>query len=73
MRLKEGRRRGPASSLEEIIETIPLQAEERDALGEELASFVRSVRGADEHVVSGAEGRAALALALRVTEAVSGT
>lgn len=70
MRLRDGRRLGNGSSLEEIVESIPLSAPERDALGEELASFVRSVRGSAEAVVTGAEGRAALALALRVTEAV---
>ena len=70
MRLREGRQLGNGSSLEEIVESIPLSAPERDALGQELASFVRSVRGNAESVVTGAEGRAALALALRVTEAV---
>jgi predicted dehydrogenase len=74
MRLRDGHRAAGASSLEEIVETIPLVAEERDALGEELGSFVRSVRGGPpEAVVTGAEGRAAVALALRVAEAVRGT
>jgi hypothetical protein len=36
----------------------------------ELVSFVRAVRGGTETVVTGSEGRAALALALRVTDAV---
>lgn len=73
MRLRNGQRPANAARLEEIVDTIPLEADERDALGEELASFVRSVRGAPESVVTGAEGRAALALALRVTEAVHGS
>ena len=42
----------------------------RDALALELASFVHAVRGERDAVVTGAEGRAALALALRVTDAV---
>lgn len=70
IRLRDGWREANASSLEAIAERIPLEAPEADALGLELQSFVRSVRGGHEAVVTGAEGRAALALALRVTEAV---
>jgi predicted dehydrogenase len=70
MRLRADRPPGVASSLEDVVETIRLEADERDALGEELGSFVRSVRGQPEQVVSGREGRAALALAFRVAEAI---
>jgi predicted dehydrogenase len=70
VRLRDGWRQGQGSSLEEIAERIPLDAPEADALGLELDSFVRSVLGEHDVVVSGEEGRAALALALRVTEAV---
>lgn len=70
MRLRGERGPGPVDSLEQVVETIPLAADERDALKEEIGSFVRSVRGTPEQVVSGTEGRAALELALRVTEAV---
>jgi predicted dehydrogenase len=70
IRLRDGWRQGQGSSLEEIAERIPLEAPEADALGLELDSFVRSVLGEHDVVVSGEEGRAALALALRVTEAV---
>jgi predicted dehydrogenase len=70
IRLRDGWRQGQGSSLEEIAERIPLEAPEADALGLELDSFLRSVRGGHEVVVSGEEGRMALALALRVTEAV---
>ncbi|MFN0180124.1 MAG: Gfo/Idh/MocA family protein [Gemmatimonadales bacterium] len=73
MRLKEPRPVAPATSLEELVEMVPLEAPERDALGDELASFVRSVRGQVQEVVTGVEGRAALALALRVGEAIAGT
>ncbi len=69
VRLKDGWR-GGGHSLQEIAERIALAAPDADALGLELESFVRSVRGGHEVVVSGEEGRAALALALRVTEAV---
>ena len=71
MRLREDRPE-QASSLVDVVETIPLEAPEEDALGLELKSFVRSVRGEPSGVVTGTEGRAALALALRVSEAVEG-
>lgn len=71
MRLREDRPE-QASSLVDVVETIPLEAPEEDALGLELKSFVRSVRGQPSGVVTGTEGRAALALALRVSEAVEG-
>jgi predicted dehydrogenase len=70
MRLKADRPIGQASALEEAVEMVPLHAAEDDALGAELRSFVRSVRGEREPVVTGIEGRAALALALQVAEAV---
>jgi len=71
MRLRE-ERPAAAASLDDLVEVVTLAAPESDALSEELASFVRSVRGQIEAVVSGVEGRAALALALRVGEAVAG-
>ncbi len=70
MRVRDDRP-SAATSLEEFVDVVSLVAPESDALGDELASFVRSVRGREEGVVSGAEGRAALALALRVGEAVA--
>lgn len=71
MRLKPGWRPGISDKLEQIIDTIPLIAPEADALRLELQSFVHAVRGEREAVVTGAEGRRALALALRVTDAVA--
>lgn len=70
MRLRSDSRPGAPTTLGNVVERIPLTAPEADALSSELRSFVRSVRGGQEVVVSGAEGRAALALALRVAEAV---
>ena len=70
MRLRPTWTPGTGSSLQEIVETIPLSAPQADALALELASFVHAVRGHRDTVVTGAEGRAALALALRVTAAV---
>ena len=70
MRLRDGWRPGTGSSIEEIVETVPLDAPEADALGLELAAFVAAVRGERAAIVSAAEGRSALALALEVTAAV---
>lgn len=70
MRLRPGFQPGIAASLEDIIERVPLEAPAADALALELASFVHVVRGGAASVVTGAEGRAALALALRVSGAI---
>ncbi len=71
MRLRPGRHPAPATNLEDVVEVVALEAPERDALGAELESFVRSLRGDPDPVVTGVEGRAALALALRVSDAVA--
>ena len=62
---------GTGTELWDVVERLPLKAPEADALALELASFVHAVRGERDTVVTGAEGRAALALALRVTAAIS--
>ena len=62
---------GTGTELAEVVERIPLSAPEADALALELASFVHAVRGERDTVVTGAEGRAALALALRVNDAIA--
>jgi predicted dehydrogenase len=69
-RLRKGWTPGGGTALEEAVEMVPLEAPEGDALRMELEAFVGAVRGEGRVAVSGAEGRAALALALRVTEAV---
>lgn len=61
---------GETRDLSDVAERIPLEAPAADALGLELASFLHAVRGEREVVVTGREGRSALELALRVTEAV---
>ena len=71
MRLRENWRAGQAARLEDVVERVLLEAPEADALGLELQSFVRTVLGGQAEVVTGAEGRAALALALQVADAVS--
>ncbi|MGH7592344.1 MAG: Gfo/Idh/MocA family oxidoreductase, partial [Gemmatimonadales bacterium] len=70
MQLREGWRQGTATNLDQIVETVTLTAPEADALGLELAAFVAAVRGDPAEIVSAAEGRAALSLALEVGNAV---
>ncbi|HEY8062228.1 MAG TPA: Gfo/Idh/MocA family oxidoreductase [Gemmatimonadales bacterium] len=73
MRLRDGWRKGNGTSLEDVVETVNLSAPEADALGLELAAFVAAAQGDPAEIVSAAEGRAALALALEVTSAVERT
>jgi predicted dehydrogenase len=70
LRLKDGWQPGTGGELSDAVEMIPLAAPAADALRLELESFVHAVGGDHEAVVTGREGRAALALALRVTGAV---
>jgi predicted dehydrogenase len=70
MRVKPGWQPGTGRELADVVERIALEAPEADALALELQSFVHAVRGQREVVVRGEEGRAALALALRVADAV---
>ena len=70
MRVRPGWRPGTGNALTDVVERIVLEAPEADALQLELRSFVNAVRGEREVVVSGEEGRSALALALRVADAV---
>ena len=70
LRLRDGWREAGGSTLQEIAEQVPLEAPDADALLLELESFIGAVHGGTDGIVSGAEGRAALALALAVTEAI---
>jgi predicted dehydrogenase len=70
MRLKPDWRPSLDVKLEDIVERVVLEAPEADSLRLELESFVRAVRGEERSGVTGEEGRAALALALQVVEAV---
>jgi predicted dehydrogenase len=70
MRVRSGWQPGTGRELADVVERIVLEAPEADALSLELQSFVHAVRGQREVVVRGEEGRAALALALRVADAV---
>jgi predicted dehydrogenase len=71
MRLKPDWRPSPEVKLEDIVERVVLEAPEADSLKLELESFVAAVRGEERAGVTGEEGRAALALALQVVEAVN--
>ncbi|MEP7174954.1 MAG: Gfo/Idh/MocA family oxidoreductase [Gemmatimonadales bacterium] len=70
MRVRGDWQPGTGQALSDVVERIELAAPEADALQLELRSFVHAVRGQRQVVVSGEEGRAALVLALRVTDAV---
>jgi predicted dehydrogenase len=70
MRVRPGWQPGTGQALADVVERIVLEAPEADALALELQSFVHAVQGQREVVVRGEEGRAALALALRVADAV---
>jgi predicted dehydrogenase len=59
-----------AQKFEDVVEHVRLEAPEAAPLKLELQSFLAAVRGESEVVVSGAAGAQALALALRVAEAV---
>ena len=73
MRLRPDWQPGTGTQLSDVVERVVLEAPEADALRLELQSFVHSVRGDRAVVVSGEQGRAALALALRVAAAVRTT
>ncbi len=69
-RLKPGWQGLGATGIEDIVESVQLEAPEAEPLRLELESFLRAVRGEGEVVVSGAAGAQALSLAWRVAEAV---
>lgn len=69
-RLKSGWQGFGATTIEEIVEHVRLEAPEAEPLQLELESFLRAVRGDGDVVVTGAAGLQALALAYRVAEAI---
>lgn len=70
LRLKNRWAPGEARGLDDVVERVPLEAPPADALELELANFLHAVQGRREPVVTGRDGRSALELALKVTEAV---
>ena len=70
MRLRPETRFEQPARMEDAVEIVELSTPPADALALELGSFVHAVRGDQGVVATGREGRAALALALRVSEAI---
>jgi predicted dehydrogenase len=64
--------KGPLA-LEAFVERIPLDAPEGEPLRLEFESFVAAVRGEQPVVVSGEDGREALAVALRIVREIERT
>jgi predicted dehydrogenase len=64
--------KGPLA-LEAFVERIPLEAPEGEPLRLEFESFVAAVRGEQPVVVSGENGREALAVALRIVKEIERT
>jgi predicted dehydrogenase len=60
-------------ALEAFVERVVLEAEEGEPLRLELESFVAAVQGRSKVVVSGADGREALAVALRINREIERT
>lgn len=60
----------PADKLEQIIERVSLQGDQREPLRAELESFVAGLRGEADIAVSGREGRDALAVALDIVQRI---
>jgi predicted dehydrogenase len=58
------------ADLKEIVERIPLVGDGEEPLRRELENFRDAVRGAADPVVSGDDGRAALAVALAIQERI---
>ena len=56
--------------LEEFMERVPLDAPERESLELEFESFVAAVGGHQPVIVTGQDGREALALALRIVREI---
>ncbi len=57
-------------TMEALVEMIPLSAPEGEPLRLELQAFVDAIRGRAPVVVTGEDGRAALATALRIMDAI---
>jgi predicted dehydrogenase len=64
--------KGPLA-LEAFVERIPLEAPEGEPLRLEFESFIAAVRGDQPVVVSGENGREALAVALRIVKEIERT
>lgn len=74
LRLRDGGRmdepNGGTAALEHIVERVEFHGDGKEPLRRELEAFVAAVRGEDSLVVSGREGRQALAVALEIVERI---
>jgi predicted dehydrogenase len=68
-----GRLAKEAQPLDAFVERIPLEAPEGEPLRLELESFIAAVRGDATVVVTGEDGRDALAVALRIVNEIERT
>jgi predicted dehydrogenase len=59
-----------AAALHDIIERVPFTGDGRQPLQCELEAFVAAARGTDHRIVSGADGREALAVALQIVSSI---
>jgi predicted dehydrogenase len=62
-----------ARSIEEFVERVPLEAPEGEPLRLEFESFLQAIRGESDVVVSGEDGREALAVALGIVAEIEQT
>ena len=75
LRLREGAglgalAAGGAIDLSSIVERVELRGDAREPLRAELEAFVAGVRGEAEMVVTGEDGRRALAVALQIVQSI---
>ncbi len=74
LRLRDGVRIGEVEvgtvGIEQIVERVELQGDGKEPLRRELEAFVGAVRGENSLVVSGREGRQALAVALEIVQRI---
>lgn len=75
LRLKPGVSLSPglppaATRLEDIVERVRLEGDGQEPLRAELESFVGALRGRNEIVVTGEDGRRALAVALEIVQRI---
>ena len=62
-----------ARTIDEFVERVPLEAPEGEPLRLEFESFLRAIRGEADVVVSGEDGREALAVALGIVTEIEQT
>lgn len=75
LRLRDGATLGAATAgepmqLESIVERVALQGDGKEPLKAELEAFIAGVRGESEIVVTGEDGRRALAVALEIVQRI---